>query len=51
MVYCKTNKKIENCDKFRYLEIKKTDGNIYYYFFKGFEKIEKIEDMNLYLAN
>jgi hypothetical protein len=50
-VYCKTSKKIEQCFGFNRLKLEKTEGNIYYYSFKKFEKMEKIEGTNLYLAN
>lgn len=50
-VYCKTTKKIENCSGFERLELKRSEGNVYYYNFKEFEKMEKIEGTNLYLAN
>jgi hypothetical protein len=50
-VYCKTSKEIEQCSGFDRLKLEKTEGNIYYYNFKKFEKMEKIEGTNLYLAN
>lgn len=51
-VYCKQSKKIESCLDFDGLELKRTDGNIYYYNRKQFKEMKKIEDTEfLYLAN
>lgn len=51
-VYCKTSKIIEDCFGFDRLELKRTDGNIYYYIWKKPNKMEKIEGTEfLYLAN
>lgn len=51
-VYCKQSKIIENCLYFDSLELKKLEGNIYYYNRKTSKEMKKIEGTEfLYLAN
>lgn len=50
-IYCKNDMNIEVCSDFENLKLEKEDGNIYFYGFKGYSKIEKMRDTYLYLCN